>query len=438
MSANDEKRYKENYNKLLSQGVDKAWLDSNYGQAIENKSMSSISSAWSAYQSNATKTTTTTKTSELDARAPEFLRNDPSWANLPDDMKEIAIYNYEIQKANDLEKAKALASALEQATAQADPYWKSIIRVAQDEVLRGVEEATGDFTSGYARLQRNIEELNAGLASNKEYLTLEQQAQLASLTADLQDQRDTFTRNMEYMGAQKASQLRGMELDYNKAISDIESNMEFTTEEKNAALATLAQNFKQNTSAITKGSADAGLTFSTKRKLAQQQLDVQNQGMVESTNRQYNKAMSDMASNQAYTAAQYQQQTGNVNTQYQYQADTAQAQMGTAERQVQEARDKTQRDYAKQIADLESSAASGNTEALAQIEDLKRKQAASITAAGRSAEATLGTNNLPELQGYTPLGGVTGTLYDQQVKDIEERKKAIYGELTGTTNLNLA
>jgi hypothetical protein len=59
----------------------------------------------------------------------------------------------------------------------------------------------------------------------------------------------------------------------------------------------------------------------------------------------------------------------------------------------------------------------------------------SVTGIGRAAETYLGTGNLPTLPGYTPLGTtetpVTGGIYEEQTKDIAERQKAIYGELTG-------
>ena len=49
---------------------------------------------------------------------------------------------------------------------------------------------------------------------------------------------------------------------------------------------------------------------------------------------------------------------------------------------------------------------------------------------GRSAEAYLGTSQLPELPGYQPLGDITGQMYEEKVQDVEARKQALYGELT--------
>lgn len=361
---------------------------------------------------------------------PDTLKNDPSFQALSADEKEIVIYNYEVQKANDADKAAKLASALEQATAQSDPYFKEKIRIAQDELLRTFEADQGDYTSSLERTQRRIEEINQDLSRNKEYLSLEQQAELGSLAADLQDKYTTFQRNMEYLGAEKASQLQGAELNYQKAVDDINRNMEFTTAEKDAALKNLAQQFKIQQDNITQGAADAGLTFSTKKKIAETRLEEANQGMIESTQRTYNKQMADMQANQAYNTTQYGLQTGSIERQFGNQMSQEQQAYATAQRLTAEQRENLQRDYAKQIADLEVEASRGNVEAQSQIADLQRKLNESITQTGRTAETYLGSENMPTGTSYQAMGGVTGQLYEDQVKDIETRKNAIYGDLT--------
>jgi len=298
----DLARYKQNYETLIKEGVDKSWLDANYGQAIENKSRGEIVNAWNSY-----------KTVQTDARTPDFLKNDPSFQALPPDLKEIAIYNYEVQKSNDQQKADKLSKALEMATQQADPYWKSILLIAQDEVLRGFEQAQGDFESSIQRQQRIMENIQKDLTYNKDFLSLEQQTELANIS-----------RQYEY-----------------------------------------------NTENLVQGAANAGLTFSTKRKIAEKRLAEENQGMVESSQRQYNK----------------------------------------------------------QLRDLQESASRGTTETQQEIEDLQRRMGDYTTNLGRSAEKYLGTDNLPSLPGYQALGNVTGDMYEEKVKDIEARKQGIYGEL---------
>jgi hypothetical protein len=428
--------------KILAAGVPQSYIDAHpelrKGDWIDPQDTQRFIDSWNASPEK-TQAEEAQKTSALQTRIdalPDSLKNDPSFQALPADMKEIAIYNYEIQKANDQDKANKLAIALETATEQADPYWKNIIRIAQDEVLRGVESANGDYTSAMERQQRRILELNQDLERNKDYLSLDQQAELGKLSADLQDKQETYQRNVEYLGAEKAAQLQGAELDYQKSIDDINRNMDFSTEEKNAALKKLDQQFKIQKDNITQGAAEAGLTFSTKRKIAENRLKESNEGLVESTNRMYNKTMADLQSNLEYTGSQYGQQTGNIERQFGLKLAEEGAYMDTATRQMQEARDKLQRDYAKQIADLEIEAGRGNTEAQAQMADLQRKLNESVTATGRAGEAYLGTENMPQLEGYAPLGGVTGQVYEDQVKDIEARKQAIYGELN-QSSLNI-
>jgi hypothetical protein len=305
-SEKEKKKYHEkNYAKLQSLGMSDAEIASYqgiWGNHINDSEFKRVSKKWKE------------TTAALDSRIPEFLRNDPSFLNLPTDMKEIAVYNYEVQKSNDEDKALKLAQALEIATEQAEPYWKSIVLIAQDEILRGFEAVRGDFNSSVERQQRIIENINADLTTNKDFLSLEQQSDLSNL----------------------------------------------------------AKNYEINTEQLIEGAANQGMTFSTKRKIAEKRLAESNTGMVESTNRRYNK----------------------------------------------------------QIADLETQATRGNLEAQKELEDLARKKNESITSIGRSGETYLGTENLPEGTGYEALGNVTGSLYEDKVKDIEARKQGVFEELT--------
>ena len=254
------------------------------------------------------------KIAALDARTPDFLKNDPSYQALNADMREIAIYNYEVQQTNDRQKAEALGKALELATQQAEPYWKSILLVAQDEILRGFEAAEGDYESSVARQQRIMDNISEDLSSNREFLSLEQQQSLTDLS----------------------------------------------------------RNYQVNQERLIEGAANAGLTFSTKRRIAERRLGEENTGMVESTTRSYNK----------------------------------------------------------QITDLQTAASRGTEEAQTEIEDLQRRLGQHTTSLGRAGESYLGSENLPDLPGYQPLGGVAGGMYEEKVKDVEQRKQALYGELT--------
>lgn len=61
----------------------------------------------------------------------------------PDEQK-IAVMHAQIQMEDNEDKARKLEKALDQATKQADPYWKSYLRVAQDEIVRSFDELKGD------------------------------------------------------------------------------------------------------------------------------------------------------------------------------------------------------------------------------------------------------------------------------------------------------
>ena len=249
---------------------------------------------------------------------PEFLKSDPNFQKLPRDMQEMAVYTYGIQKQNDESKAKALSAAYDEAVKQADPYWKNIIKVAQDELLNSFSAQKGDYQAINDRLNQRISELNTDLQSGTEFMNLEQQQELANL----------------------------------------------------------ALSYTKNRDAIVDTSSQQGLTFSTKRKLAEQQLGSYNQGMVESTKRQYQK----------------------------------------------------------QIGDLQREVDSGNLAATKDLEEAKRKYNEGILATGRTAERYLGTSNLPAMEGYTPLGTaeatIPGQLYEDKTRDITARQQALYGEAT--------
>ena len=253
--------------------------------------------------------------SKDDSKFKEAMKKSGAWdyyQNLSSDQQEFAKYNWSITRSDAKESIKLYQEALDEATAQADPYWKSYLLVAQDEVQRAVDDAIKTTQSEVEKNQRLIDKLKENLTSNKDYLSLEQQSDLA----------------------------------------------------------TLAQNYEVNQETLVQGSADTGLTFSTKRKLAEQRLAQTNTGLVESTQRKYNK----------------------------------------------------------QISDLQTEADSGNTEAQKEIEELQRKLGVTITSIGREAEAKLGSENLPTISGYTALGDVTGDYYEQKTADIAERQETIFAE----------
>lgn len=420
-----------NIQKLISQGVPESYIRDQLalgkkglarGKKIDDKDVNSFLQSWMASDEK----------SKIDAQKfndiPDALKNDLSFQNLSMDQKEIVAYNYKIQQQNNEQKIKALNQALEQATAQADPYWRQIVRIAQMEVTNGLLELQGDYVSQNENLKRQIGYIQEDLERNRGVLSIEQQKELGSLAADLIDRQKSFELNMNQLGAQKASQLDSMELEYRKSIDDINRNTTFTQEEKRSALDKINRDFVASRGQIIGSAAEAGLTFSTKRKIAEQRLNEENKGIVESTMRTYNKQLADLVSSTNYVQSQYGLQKGNIEQEYQFSTEQQRQAMDTSERKVQEERDRIQRQYAQQIAELETDASRGNVQAQAQMVDLKRKLESSLASAGLAAEKYLGTENMPV--GAPVVGGITGGLYEEKTRDIEARKQALYGELT--------
>lgn len=255
------------------------------------------------------------KSSKTDDKFEKKLKESGAWEsyqNSSPEQQEFYKYNWSIARSDAKNDIKIYQEALDEATKQADPYWKSYLLVTQDQVQRAVDTEIKNTQTEVEKNQRIIDQLKENLSSNKEFLTLEQQSDLA-----------TLTRNYEVQQEQTVQ-----------------------------------------------GAADAGLTFSTKRKIAEQRLAEANTGLVESTTRKYNK----------------------------------------------------------QIADLTTQAESGSLEAQKEIEDLQRRLGQRVTGIGREAEAKLGTTNLPAIEGYKPLGDISGSLYEQKTKDIAERQEALFAE----------
>lgn len=240
-----------------------------------------------------------------------------SYKKLSPDQQELIKYNFQIAREDSKDAVKKLQESLKEAEKQADPYWKSFLKVAQDEVQRSYDETmhTADYQK--QELETKIANISEDLAKNRDFYTLEQQSDLAKLKMSYEQQREGV-------------------------ITD---------------------------------AAERGLTFSTKREVPLKQLEEYNANTVESTNREYAKRQEDLLTGSQRETALAQKQLGEIDKQLGY----------------------------------------------------------DVTDIGRKAEAELGTSNLPKLEGYTPLGDVSGDLYEKKVADIERRKQAILDEKLQTS-----
>lgn len=173
---------------------------------------------------------------ELSRGASAELLNDPAFQQLTDDQKLVALYQEKIQREDNVQKQAWMEEALNEAIEQSEPYMKNELRIAQDEVKRGFAEAKGDYKTSAEILNRRIDNIEQDLEENKEFLSMEQQAELSRVAQGYEIQRDNL----------------------------VETH------------------------------ALSGMTFSTKRQLAEKRMTDEEKGIVESTKRQYNKKIADL------------------------------------------------------------------------------------------------------------------------------------------------
>lgn len=256
--------------------------------------------------------TTYAEEKEEEITIPTWLEDNDYFQQLPPDEQEYLVQYYNVLMTQDEENQKILAQALEEAKAQADPYFAEKIRMAQDELTRALGRQAGDFGSLKRDLELRIDQITEDLATGKERLSIDQQAELARRQRTYENVLDNLIETARHRG----------------------------------------------------------LTFSTKRALAESQLQTEQADIVEST----------------------------------------------------------KREFQRKIFDLQQRATRGEVEAQNLLEDYERTYGESVTSLIRTAEKQLGTEQLPglpDLPGVSPLGGVIGSFAEEKQIDILQRAEAL-------------
>ena len=241
-----------------------------------------------------------------------WLKNDANYKALPTDMQNYLVEYYGILKVNDQQSQKKLLDALGTAQSQADPYWAEVINVAKDNLTRTIAGYEANYSSQEKQLTDSIARIQSDLATKNADLGIDQQAELAR----------QLTK------------------------------------------------YKNDLSSLRTNAANTGLTFSSKRSLAETQLSASNTDIVESTKRSY----------------------------------------------MREARD------------LQTAADNGQADAIAKLADYKRILGEQEMTSIRNTESQIGSANLPSLTtttGASPAGNINGTIVDQKTKDIFARASAL-------------
>ena len=253
---------------------------------------------------------TTTGTGKVDkATIVAWLKTQPDYMSLTPEMQADIESYIDILGIDDLDTQKNLLNALTTASATVDPYYREIINATKDELTRAFGSAKGDLASQTRDLDLRIQQIKEDLATGKTTLSLDEQSEL---------KRQQVTYETE----------------------------------------------KQN---VLDSAANTGLTFSSRRALAESKLDTENQDIVQST----------------------------------------------------------RRSFQEKLSTLQTAADRGNLEAKNQLSDYERLYGENITKLGRVGESALGTSNMPPLEGYTPLGGLSGTIPEEQRNSVLEGATAL-------------
>ena len=96
---------------------------------------------------------------------------------------------------------KALAEQyLAQAKELADPYYRSMVNVALDELSRTAESGAKDLEYKKTQIETKIKELQEDLAYNKEKLSLDEQAEMSQQLASYESERENVDLQMQEAG----------------------------------------------------------------------------------------------------------------------------------------------------------------------------------------------------------------------------------------------
>lgn len=98
---------------------------------------------------------------------------------LSQEAKDFVDLAYNLIEVGGENEAKFFANAISQAQAVADPYFKTQLALAKAEVLGSIAEQNQDFQTKSDAIQTARDQLLEDVSSNKDFLSLEQQAEIA-------------------------------------------------------------------------------------------------------------------------------------------------------------------------------------------------------------------------------------------------------------------
>lgn len=221
--------------------------------------------------------------------------------NLSDDQKAAIQSIYDAVSSNDKDTAERIKAAMEAAGKYSDPYFKAQIRLAVDALDRGINSEAGDLQYAEKQLENTLKKIREDAAASKDILSFENMQELQGLARKLETDLGTTRDNL----------------------------------------------------------AASGFSSSSRRARSEQILNEENQGLVESSNRQ----------------------------------------------------------LAYQVGNIDRNVASNEASTAAQLENIRRLAAEGKLDLFRKTEEAVGSDNLPRISGMDPLGDIGGSIPRAQVQD---------------------
>lgn len=126
-----------------------------------------------------------TKDNITDVPTDVEFRNTDAYKNLTQDEKDFIDMGFQLITLGGEQDARVFANAISEAKKIADPYFKAQISLTQAEIVGKISELNLDYDTKKEIIERTQKELSEDVASQKEFLTLEQQADIAKATKTL-------------------------------------------------------------------------------------------------------------------------------------------------------------------------------------------------------------------------------------------------------------
>lgn len=134
------------------------------------------------------------------APIPNDILQNPMFKQLDSQSQDLVKYYWNILASQDVAKANKFNEALGIAVSQATPYWREKINIMKDEIGRALGTTDQDLASREAELVRRRDAITQDLTSNTDYLSLNEQRDLANTKRTYEDELNNLREDMAARG----------------------------------------------------------------------------------------------------------------------------------------------------------------------------------------------------------------------------------------------